>query len=38
MSSRFPTCPTCNSQQVVKNGKIHNGKQNHKCQGCRTAF
>jgi transposase-like protein len=23
---------------VVKNGKIHNGKQNHKCRGCGRQF
>ncbi|WP_422615139.1 transposase-like zinc-binding domain-containing protein, partial [Gloeocapsopsis dulcis] len=24
------TCPRCDSNQVVKNGKIHNGNQNFK--------
>ncbi len=38
MSSQLLTCPTCQSQQVVKNGKIHNGKQNHKCQDCGRQF
>jgi transposase-like protein len=26
------TCPSCDSSEVVKNGRIHNGKQNHKCR------
>lgn len=38
MSSQRPTCPTCHSQRVVKNGKLHNGKQNHKCQDCGRQF
>lgn len=29
------TCPRCNSSQVVKNGKIHNGNQNFKCKACK---
>ncbi|WP_424408972.1 IS1/IS1595 family N-terminal zinc-binding domain-containing protein [Microcoleus sp.] len=24
-------CPRCNSQYIVKNGRIHNGKQSFKC-------
>ena len=32
------TCPTCDSQHVVKNGRIHNGKQNHKCRACGRQF
>jgi transposase-like protein len=31
-------CPTCNSTHVVKNGKIHNGKQNFKCRDCGRQF
>ena len=31
-------CPTCYSKQVVKNGKIHNGKQNHRCKDCGRQF
>ena len=30
----LPSCPSCNSEQIVKNGKIHNGKQNYKCRDC----
>jgi transposase-like protein len=33
-----PTCPRCGSQKVVKNGRIHNGKQNHKCRACGRQF
>ena len=31
-------CPSCESTWVVKNGKIHNGKQNHKCRDCGRQF
>lgn len=34
----MPTCPQCGSSNVVKNGKTHNGKQNHKCYTCRRQF
>jgi transposase-like protein len=32
------TCPSCDSCEVVKNGRIHNGKQNHKCRACGRQF
>ena len=38
MSSSLPTCPDCGSSNIVKNGKIHNGKQNHKCKACSRQF
>lgn len=38
MSADLPTCPSCDSKQIVKNGKIHNGKQNHKCRDCGRQF
>ena len=38
MSSPLPACPACPSSNVVKNGSIHNGKQNHKCKSCRRQF
>ena len=38
MVNQLPICPTCNSKQVVKNGKIHNGKQNYKCKDCGRQF
>ena len=31
-------CPSCQSIKVVKNGRIHNGKQNHKCRDCGRQF
>ena len=31
-------CPNCQSQQIVKNGKTHFGKQNHKCRACGRQF
>lgn len=31
-------CPNCQSQQIVKNGKTHFGKQNHKCCACGRQF
>lgn len=31
-------CPSCGSQTIVKNGLIHNGKQNHKCKDCGRQF
>ncbi len=31
-------CPQCNSQQVVKNGHIHNGKQRFQCHECGRQF
>ena len=38
MFSALPACPTCNSESVVKNGFIHNGKQNHLCKDCGRQF
>ena len=38
MSSALPACPTCESESVVKNGSIHNGKQNHLCKDCGRQF
>lgn len=32
------TCPACNSTHTVKNGKIHNGKQNFKRRECGRQF
>ena len=34
----MPTCPDCNSIHVVKNGHIHNGKQNFLCRNCGREF
>ena len=30
--------PNCESKDVVKNGFIHNGNQNHKCKACGRQF
>ena len=38
MSIGLPTCPSCNSTNVVKNGQIYNGKQNFKCRDCGRQF
>ena len=34
----MPTCPNCSSEQTVKNGHIHNGKQRFKCNECERQF
>jgi len=34
----MPLCPECGSDHVVKNGRIHNGKQNHRCRSCGRQF
>src|SRR6478672_642697 len=38
MSASLPACPACDSTHIVKNGKIHNGKQNYKCRNCGRQF
>ena len=38
MSADVLQCPSCQSTWVVKSGKIHNGKQNHKCRNCGRQF
>jgi insertion element IS1 protein InsB len=38
MSIALPPCPTCQSTHTVKNGNIHNGKQNFKCRECGKQF
>ena len=38
MSFILPNCPDCASTNVVKNGKIHNSKQNYKCNDCGRQF
>lgn len=32
------TCPSCQSENIKKNGHIHNGKQNHYCKDCHRQF
>ncbi len=34
----MPQCPACNCENVVKNGKIHNGKQRFRCKDCGRQF
>jgi insertion element IS1 protein InsB len=31
-------CPNCESSKIVKNGFIHNGKQNYRCKDCGRQF
>ena len=31
-------CPTCHSENIKKNGHIHNGKQNYQCKECNRQF
>lgn len=38
MSVSVPACPACASTHTVKNGKIHNGKQNYRCHECGRQF
>ena len=38
MNAHTPPCPRCTSEQTVKNGHIHNGKQNHRCKDCGRQF
>ena len=34
----MPICPNCDSLKIVKNGRIHNGKQRFKCNECSRQF
>ncbi len=38
MTLDFLKCPNCTSDNFVKNGHIHNGKQNHICKDCGRQF
>ncbi len=38
MIAKTPSCPSCASERIIKNGCIHNGKQNHKCKNCGRQF
>ena len=31
-------CPRCNSNNIRKNGSIHNGKQKYQCKDCNRQF
>jgi insertion element IS1 protein InsB len=36
--NRYLICPTCGSDDVMKNGMTRRGKQNHKCRDCGRQF
>jgi transposase-like protein len=36
--SKMPSCPSCGSEKVIKNGSIHNGKPKFSCKECRRQF
>lgn len=31
-------CPSCESEQIIKNGSIHTGKQKYQCKACGRQF
>ena len=31
-------CPKCSSEQIIKNGSIHTGKQKYQCKKCGRQF
>ena len=38
MTEKRPSCPSCQSISVVKNGSTRHGKQNYKCRDCNRQF
>src|SRR5512143_44457 len=34
----MPTCPRCQSANVIRNGRIHNGKPKFSCKDCQRQF
>ncbi len=38
MSTALPACPSCQSEDVVKNGRTRHDKQNYKCCDCGRQF
>ena len=38
MRAKTPSCPNCASERIIKNGCIHNGKQNYRCKSCGRQF
>ncbi|CAK8719026.1 MAG: hypothetical protein CDV28_13426 [Candidatus Electronema aureum] len=34
----MPSCPSCGTEKVIKNGSIHNGKPRFSCKECRRQF
>jgi len=31
-------CPRCQSENIIRNGSIHNGKQKYECRECKRQF
>ena len=31
-------CPRCRSENIIRNGSIHNGKQKYECRECKRQF
>lgn len=38
MEKEIMNCPNCQSNRIVKNGSLSNGKQRHKCKDCGRQF
>ena len=38
MTEKNLSCPKCETPQISKNGKIHNGQQNSRCRYCGRQF
>ena len=38
MSTALPACPSCQFEDVVKNGRTRHNKQNYKCRDCGQQF
>lgn len=38
MTAKTPSCSSCTSERIIKNGRIHNGKQKHRCKSCGRQF
>ena len=38
MSTALPACPSCQSEDIVKNGRTRHDKQNYKCRHCGRQF
>lgn len=38
IGDKLMKCPRCEQQEIIKNGKIHNGKQRYKCKSCHRQF
>ena len=38
LGNNLMKCPRCERSEIIKNGKIHNGKQRYKCKICGWQF